>query len=375
MTNSEFSNEFDVLYDIVSNKAPGIDEYEKSVFLTIGQNDVIKSYFNPRENKPQQGFDDSRKRQMDFSALMKSKTLEVCPTDSKFDSRSLSYRIPNDLLLFVNEACKDKNYRYVVMPISFNEYDRLMLKPYQYPVKRGVWRLITDSAIPSVASISIPNGDSSATLSIKNSTTKEVTFTISSTSATIETETDDNGYQISIKDLGIAPVITETATSVDIKCVISNAATDTSQYWSRFLLVKRPWTKQLYPYVGELKGQDGSIFPNVPPSAIGSIGKTVIASPATPFIELIGKFDKESLNYTVRYLRKPRPIILTPLEDYLSIQGITTESTCELDESIHREILERAVELAKAAHAGDLQSQIVIGQASKTDIGAVQTSK
>lgn len=31
----EFSNEFDVLYNsITSNQAPGIDEYEKSVFLT-----------------------------------------------------------------------------------------------------------------------------------------------------------------------------------------------------------------------------------------------------------------------------------------------------------------------------------------------------
>lgn len=35
MTNAEFSNEFDTLFNnITSNQAPGIDEYEKSVFLT-----------------------------------------------------------------------------------------------------------------------------------------------------------------------------------------------------------------------------------------------------------------------------------------------------------------------------------------------------
>jgi hypothetical protein len=35
MTTSEFSNQFDVLYNnITSNQAPGLDEYEKSVFLT-----------------------------------------------------------------------------------------------------------------------------------------------------------------------------------------------------------------------------------------------------------------------------------------------------------------------------------------------------
>lgn len=33
--NEEFSNEFDVLYNnISSNQAPGLDQYEKSVFFT-----------------------------------------------------------------------------------------------------------------------------------------------------------------------------------------------------------------------------------------------------------------------------------------------------------------------------------------------------
>lgn len=35
MTLAEMSNEFDVLFNnIMSNQAPGIDEYEKSLFLT-----------------------------------------------------------------------------------------------------------------------------------------------------------------------------------------------------------------------------------------------------------------------------------------------------------------------------------------------------
>lgn len=35
--NQEFSDEFDVLYNnISSNQAPGLDEYEKSLFLTRG---------------------------------------------------------------------------------------------------------------------------------------------------------------------------------------------------------------------------------------------------------------------------------------------------------------------------------------------------
>ena len=48
MTTQEFSNEFDVLYNnIMSNQAPGLDEYEKSVFLTKAQLEILKNYFNP----------------------------------------------------------------------------------------------------------------------------------------------------------------------------------------------------------------------------------------------------------------------------------------------------------------------------------------
>ncbi len=70
MTIQEFSNEFDVLYNnIMSNQAPGLDEYEKSVFLTKAQSEIIKNYFNPKGNKYQEGFDGSQKRQVDFSIL------------------------------------------------------------------------------------------------------------------------------------------------------------------------------------------------------------------------------------------------------------------------------------------------------------------
>jgi hypothetical protein len=46
MTAEEFSDQFDVLYNnITSNQAPGLTEYEKSVFLTKAQNEIVKNYF------------------------------------------------------------------------------------------------------------------------------------------------------------------------------------------------------------------------------------------------------------------------------------------------------------------------------------------
>lgn len=50
--------------------------------------------------------------------------------------------------------------------------------------------------------------------------------------------------------------------------------------------------------------------------------------------------------YLVRYLRKPKPIILVPLEGTLSIDGLKGITECELNTVLHRPILERAVQLA-----------------------------
>ena len=73
MTCEEFSNEFDILYNnVMSNQAPGLDEYEKSVFLTRAQDDIVKRYFTPKGNKDFEGFDSSLKRNMDFSSLYRN---------------------------------------------------------------------------------------------------------------------------------------------------------------------------------------------------------------------------------------------------------------------------------------------------------------
>lgn len=51
-------------------------------------------------------------------------------------------------------------------------------------------------------------------------------------------------------------------------------------------------------------------------------------------------------HYNIRYLRKPKPIILEDLEVGLTIDGENTASNCELPDSLHRIILKRAVEIA-----------------------------
>ena len=51
MTTQEFSIEFDILYNnLASNAAPPLNEYEKSVFLTKAQSDIVIELYSGRNN-------------------------------------------------------------------------------------------------------------------------------------------------------------------------------------------------------------------------------------------------------------------------------------------------------------------------------------
>ena len=67
----------------------------------------------------------------------------------------------------------------------------------------------------------------------------------------------------------------------------------------------------------------------------------------------IGKSSVGSvLTYSIRYVRKPKPIVLcnlSSIDDSLKIEGISASTPCELPAQLHEEILQRAVELAKVA--------------------------
>ena len=245
MTNQEFSNEFDVLYNnIMSNQAPGLDEYEKSVFLTKAQDEIVKNYFNPKGNKYQEGFDGNEKRQIDFSMIMRSAKISSGFTDGIFDSRGKVVTINSDIMMILNEyatvtraqSVGDTNsisetVRLTIVPINYTEYSRLMSKPFKRPLKWQAWRLLTND--------------------------------------------------------------------------------------------------------GTIKKAEIIVGPN----------DTLTA-------------------YHIRYIKRPRAIILSDLEG-VTLDNKTTAQECELDPILHQEILQRAVELAKAAYTGDLNSNVELGKRSE----------
>ena len=136
MTIQEFSNTFDTLLNSyntqsqfgeqASKREIVLDEYEKSVLLTQAQDIIVKSYFDGTLNQQGQGFDDSARRQIDFSSLIKIAELNPLEGDvSIFDERGIVYQLlrkivngaevegTTDVLFILNEkliqTCTDAN--------------------------------------------------------------------------------------------------------------------------------------------------------------------------------------------------------------------------------------------------------------------------
>ena len=164
MTDTEFLDRFDVLFNnIASNQAPGLNVYEVCVFLTKAQEEILKNYFNPKGNKYGEGFDGNQKRQIDFSSITRvhnySEEGENVGTvfgEALYDTRdeSKSVALPSDVWIIVNERVMvkrgGKEQRLTVKPISFEEYDRLMSKPYKRPLRHQAWRLINSEVTEDV---------------------------------------------------------------------------------------------------------------------------------------------------------------------------------------------------------------------------------
>lgn len=182
MTNQEFSDSFDTLLNSYSSQAQFgneaakneivLDEYEKSVLLTQAQDIILKSFFDRKQNSAGEGFDDSTRRQVDFSSLIKTATLtQASDQSAAFDDRGIIYNMPlrkypdlnggwaekegtTDVLFILNEQLKTSIgngnnavvRNYVIVPINYREYDREMTKAYAQPLKKQAWRLFQNSS-------------------------------------------------------------------------------------------------------------------------------------------------------------------------------------------------------------------------------------
>lgn len=410
MTTSEFSNEFDVLYNnIASNAAPAINEYEKSVFLTRAQSEIVRSYFEPN-NKVRTGFDGSEKRQYDFSILMRTASLfnintvkERITSDEKIDKRSQVFIFPEDYFLSVNEVITDSSQFYSVLPITYEEYQRMMTKPYPYPPKRVAWRLITDKKNCNYIQEYIGGSDTDFKLVSSWADQKRklhINFTLEANISTPITEDntiyndrmltipypDLKGYVTVIMDSGWDNSGTYYNVTFTVKTNASAEKVDLETYVDILKKAFDTYFKKsgtVFP-IKEPDGDiekaythtDGLINCEAPKKVLVSELKYPLEGKVInlPLVEVIGKFGS-NLQYQMRYVKRPKPIILDNISDMgVTIDGIGKITECELPTELHQEILQRAVELAKAAYIGDLSSTVGIGNLSSTNIGIIPSN-
>ena len=136
MTTQEFSNEFDVLYNnIMSNAAPGLDEYEKSVFLTKAQEDIIINLYNGK-NPFGESFESTEEIRRYLSELNKTYT-----TINKEEGNTgiSKYSI---FVEFEDENLKcPNNIGIPVIPTTQDSYHRIKENPFRKDNERRVLRL------------------------------------------------------------------------------------------------------------------------------------------------------------------------------------------------------------------------------------------
>ena len=113
MNNTEFLNEFNLLYNnAMSNQAPPLNEYEISLFLTEGQEVVVKEYYSGK-NAFRDSFERSEEVTRSLSSLVRTEVLTeeynpeyISDMVETIGSSSYLYKIPQDVWYIVKESVK-----------------------------------------------------------------------------------------------------------------------------------------------------------------------------------------------------------------------------------------------------------------------------
>jgi len=309
MTNQEFSDTFTTLLNSYNTQAQFgeqaskreivLDEYEKSVLLTQAQDILIKSYFDGTLNQQGQGFDDSSRRQMDFSSLIKISELTKYEGGVPFDERGIIYQLPRKVNT-LGQAIEGTT------DVLFILNEKLVVRREETPAHwHDTYELRSDVEGPYTDEFAATLGTSPEVYSPYNGITDAENDGWTWIDATYKT----------LKEFVIIPI--------------------------NYKEYDREMSR---PYAQPLKKQAWRLFQN---QVSGFDVNT----------ELIPKFNitesgESDFVYRIRYVKRPRPIILETLPNDLEIDGENEESSCELNPIIHMDILNKAVELAIATRGG-----------------------
>lgn len=168
MDTTGFSNEFDVLIDSYrrfkdfdsKEELDSLDfnEYEKSIFLTEAQQQIVIELYTGRNEKGA-SFEATEELRAYLRNLIKSATLEE-QISVRSNLRVQSFKLPSDLLFIVyeeaviqddNAGCSNGNTISIV-PVTWDSLHRTKNNPFREPNKRRALRLDSGSSIIEVYS-------------------------------------------------------------------------------------------------------------------------------------------------------------------------------------------------------------------------------
>lgn len=152
MTTQEFSNEFDILYNnIMSNSAPGLNEYEKSIFLTQAQEALVLDIY--RGKFDENSFESTEEVSDYINTLVRQSKITDTVEGNGISTNSVFYQLPNDIWFITYESVilRDNNLdckngqEVIVKPITQDEYYSISKNPFRGANDRRVLRLLSDN--------------------------------------------------------------------------------------------------------------------------------------------------------------------------------------------------------------------------------------
>ena len=148
MNVDEFREEFDILYNnLASGKAPALDDYEISVFLTMAEEELVKSWYEG--STIESSFEENEKKRRMLDSLIKTaKITDSLQINDNISSISKFYELPDDLLYitmesvdFVDGAVCGDGTGIPVIPTSQDSYAKIKNNPFRRASKNRVLRL------------------------------------------------------------------------------------------------------------------------------------------------------------------------------------------------------------------------------------------
>lgn len=369
MNIQEFSNTFDTLLNSYNNQAAfgegssradiALDEYEKSVLLTHAQDIVVKQYFDRTLNPQGQGFDDSVRRQIDFSALIANKSIKVKkPVISQ--EVSCPAIIPSEEGAEPSEPSESSKTNKQVILTFTNCVDKVItLTPREGKLYTDVPENDTDGNPQIVENLVKKKSEDNK---IINYSFKLLTGGINYNQLISALNTAFEGnilVEINDEVLGTEQI---SGGYLNPSTISLNAIGDTETYDDRGVFVNLP-SNLLFALNEKVTDVDGKSYVVVPIN-YREYDRQMSRAYTQPLKKqawrLFNNSNAELLkaelipvkgttidSYKVRYIRRPRPIVLVDLTvDGLDIEGTSIPTDCELNPIIHLDILNKAVELA-----------------------------